>query len=298
MQYNKKVRTSELKQGDRVLVKNLREKSGPGKLRSFWENTIYEVVDQKDPNNSVYTIKPLHMQGRQKVLHRNLLLPCPYLPYEVGTENEQCRSTPQVPCKVQRMQSPPPTKSDQPPVNNEINQEEYDSHNQFDPHQLDTAARLFSSVTRNNAELINYEERADSVQPELDEMPLTPPAGPSADGEQYASDRENSQPEGSNMTHSTFGEIESPQDHPQAVPRPQRLRHPPTMLTYAGMGVPHDSQVRIYPLYLSAVPPSIQQLPFLGLHPCTWPHSLFPPSPVQMQARSTHLNPFAVPFVP
>ena len=190
IQYNKKVRASELDQRDRVLVKNLLEKGGPGKLRSFWENTIYIAIDQKDPNSSVYTVKPLHMQGRQRVQHRNLLLPCPYLPYDVGTENEQCRSTPQVPCKVQRMQSSPPTESDQTPVNGEIDQEEYGSHHQFDPRQLDTAARLFSSVAKNNAEPINYEERVEIVQPEFDEMLLTPQAGPSTYGEQDASSKD------------------------------------------------------------------------------------------------------------
>ena len=195
MQYNKKFRTSELKQGDRVLVKNLLEKGGPGNLRSFWENTIYEVVAGKDPNNSVYTVKPLHMQGRQRVLHRNLLLPCTYLPYEVGTKNEQCISMPQVTCKVQRLQSPSTTESDQPSVNGEIDQEEYDSHHQFDPHQLDTAGLLFSSGAGKNAEPINHEERAEIAQPELDEVPLTPQAGPSTDGEQYVSSKDNSQPE-------------------------------------------------------------------------------------------------------
>ena len=98
------------------------------------------------------------------------------------------------------MQSPPPTESDQLPVNGEICQEEYDSHHQFDPHQLETAARLFFSATRNDAELINHEARAEIVQPEFDEMSRTPPAGPSKDREQYASSKDNSIPEGSNMT--------------------------------------------------------------------------------------------------
>ena len=61
VQYNKKVGTSELKQGDRVLAKNLLEKDRQGKLRSSWENTIHEVVDRKDPSNSVYTVTPLHI---------------------------------------------------------------------------------------------------------------------------------------------------------------------------------------------------------------------------------------------
>ena len=58
VQYNKKVRISELKRGDTILVKNLLEKRGPGQLRLYWEKTIYEVVDRKDQNNAVYTVKP------------------------------------------------------------------------------------------------------------------------------------------------------------------------------------------------------------------------------------------------
>ena len=34
--YNKKGRRCVLEEGDRVLVRNLREKEGPGKLRSYW----------------------------------------------------------------------------------------------------------------------------------------------------------------------------------------------------------------------------------------------------------------------
>ena len=275
MQYNKKVRTSELKQGDRVLVKNLLEKGGPGKLRSFWENTIYEVVERKDPNNAVYTVKPLNTQGRQRVLHRNLLLPCPFLPYEADTENEQCRSMPQVSCNLPTKHLPSPKEGDQSAIIYTTDQDEDDSHPQFDPDQLNTAARLFSSVTRNNAEWINHEERAAIEQPEVGEMPSTTSAGPSAEGEQGASRRENSQTEEPNMTHSTCIKGESLQDHPQPVPRPQRLRHPPTMFTYAGMGIPHDSQVRIYPLYLCPVPPSKHQQPFLGLRHFTWPQNQF-----------------------
>ncbi|KAK3697220.1 hypothetical protein QZH41_001300 [Actinostola sp. cb2023] len=62
-QYDKKVKHALLHQGDRILVRNLSERGGSGKLRSF----MNVVVGRK---------------GRTRVLHRNLLLPCSHLPTE------------------------------------------------------------------------------------------------------------------------------------------------------------------------------------------------------------------------
>ena len=80
--YNRRARSSALKPGDRVLVKNVLERGGPGKLRSFWEDKVYIVDSRKGLDSSVYEVHPESDPNRKGVLHRNLLLPCPFLPYE------------------------------------------------------------------------------------------------------------------------------------------------------------------------------------------------------------------------
>ena len=78
-QHDKKATYSTLEPGDRVLIRNLTERGGPGKLRSHWEDVIHIVVDRK-PDSPVYEVKPETGNGRHRVLHRNLLLPCDFLP--------------------------------------------------------------------------------------------------------------------------------------------------------------------------------------------------------------------------
>ena len=60
-------------------MRNLSELGGPGKLRAYCKNQIYEVIEQKG-EMAVYQVKP-EDQGTTKsnVLHRNQLLPCDIL---------------------------------------------------------------------------------------------------------------------------------------------------------------------------------------------------------------------------
>ena len=74
--YDLKVRSSTLLPEDRVLIKNLSQRGGPGKLRSYWEDKVHIVVHRKSPDSPVYQLKPENGTGPIRTFHRNLLFPC------------------------------------------------------------------------------------------------------------------------------------------------------------------------------------------------------------------------------
>ena len=77
--YDKKIWCTELKPGDRVLVRNLSERGGLGKLRSHWEDQIHVVVERKG-GMPVFVVKPEgQTTNKKRTLHRNLLLPYDFL---------------------------------------------------------------------------------------------------------------------------------------------------------------------------------------------------------------------------
>ena len=55
--YEKRVRSSALQVGDRVLVCNVTPRSGPGKLRAFWEDEIHVVIAKRGEGSPVYDVR-------------------------------------------------------------------------------------------------------------------------------------------------------------------------------------------------------------------------------------------------
>lgn len=79
--FDSKVRESTLEAGDRVLVRNVGIR-GKHKIADRWSETIYTVVKQIQ-DSPVYVVVPEHTSGPERVLHRDLLLPCGFLPSTV-----------------------------------------------------------------------------------------------------------------------------------------------------------------------------------------------------------------------
>ena len=87
--YNKKVRGEEIVAGDQVLLRNF-QKGGTGKLRSYWQDTIY-TVKEKHPDVPVYTIHPMGERKKTKKVHRNLISKCNDLQLEKKIEKNRAR---------------------------------------------------------------------------------------------------------------------------------------------------------------------------------------------------------------
>lgn len=83
--FDRKVRESTLVAGDRVLVRNVGIR-GKHKIADRWSETLYTVVRQIQ-DSPVYVVVPEHTSGPERVLHRDLLLPCGFLP---STVKEVC----------------------------------------------------------------------------------------------------------------------------------------------------------------------------------------------------------------
>ena len=79
--HDKRIHGKALKPGDRLLVRNLCERGGTGELRNYWEEKVHVVIDRRK-ESPVYVLKAEDGSDVERILHRNLILPCDLLPFE------------------------------------------------------------------------------------------------------------------------------------------------------------------------------------------------------------------------
>ena len=74
-----KVHGHNIEIGGKALLQNFKEKEDTGKLKSNWEDTVYEVVDKCSGSPS-YIIKPVSKPGfKAKRVHIKNIMGCQYL---------------------------------------------------------------------------------------------------------------------------------------------------------------------------------------------------------------------------
>ena len=68
---------STLQPGDRILILNLSERGGTGKVRSYREPVVHTIINSMEENPVTYTLQIENdSKGKTRLLHRNLLLLC------------------------------------------------------------------------------------------------------------------------------------------------------------------------------------------------------------------------------
>ena len=223
--YDKRVRSSVLQAGDRVLVRNLTPRGGPGKLKNFWEDEIHVVVARKGEGSPVYEVRPESSKGRSRTLHRNLLLPCDYLPSKPWEELPQ----------IKRYRPPTP----HPRANDELLEQNRDSDESDSDDELPTFtchSQSLPTTAGNNppqdlatttGEPTNQEEQSPGSNIDL--------VNDSTEGESHPDPAPTVQAE--EDVHGNFGQPGETQASGNQN-RPHRVTQAPKRLTYPTVGNP------------------------------------------------------------
>ena len=99
--HDKRIHGTALKPGNRVLVRNLCERGGTGKLGNCWEEKVHLVIDGVK-ESPVYVLKAEDGSGVERMLRRNLLLPCDLLPFEGTLSSDKRNQNPNQDLTIER----------------------------------------------------------------------------------------------------------------------------------------------------------------------------------------------------
>lgn len=220
--YDNKVRSSVLHEGDRVLVRNMTPRGGTGKLRNHWEDCIHKVIRQVGKDMPIYEVAPEQGKGRgSRILHRNLLLPCDSLPLEIQL----------TPAKLKRK-----TKAQTSKAKEVTDQEEDDSDD-------DDCGYCYMPFDRPSP--VNADEE-DVNDPETQQQNVPQQAAQNMENmlnEEEIQDQEEMQVEEEPVTEERMSVPPSPipddnNEAAQPYQRPARERRPPRVFTYDRLGQP------------------------------------------------------------
>ena len=224
--YDRFGRSSILLHGDRVLVRYLSERGGPGKLRSHWEDQIYIVVSRKGEDSPVHDVKPEAGTGGNRTLHKNSLLPCKNLPMKIPNKNSQKKER-----RVRKdkcgtaYQIPAPQAVDL--SDGTCNDDEFTITSR-NPH---TGQNVEEAVTEEFAEPSVGEKRPKSTQSK-DAISGSAHQGKVCSDPTVLEETEETILESGNGQDPLTQNNNSPSDSPELEPRPKRQTHSPAVLMY------------------------------------------------------------------
>ena len=235
--YDKKAHAVELTEGDRVLVKNLTKREGPGKLRSYWEQTTH-VVRRKLGDLPVYEVVPETGEGRVRTLHRNMLCPCDSLPRENPTEESNPR-----PIQTRKLRSRVSHQVDNRHREADHSCQSTDSESSSDDERRYYAYHFRSRRQANKPTTVPDDltlETADHDNCECDELHPTGVNTADDDDHLYEIPAGNGSPLPAHQEDNTV-----PVETDRASSQPTRHRRPPKMFTYGTVGEPDASCMQV-----------------------------------------------------
>lgn len=265
--YDTKVHSSVLRPNDRVLVRNLKQRNGPGKLRAHWEDKVYKVVRRRGDDSPVYEVIQEEGNGPKRTLHRNLLKP-----YQ-NVHNEDMKAQPLSPLKttrnLRRRKLVAPQQLSPTEVEESDSEEEFlvsldntttESNEALCPDESCSNQNLDQSVAAQQP-LVTVEKQHDNSQSQTDEQQTGRDETPVPDADTIGRDVPTT------AADTTCRDVPAPDA--DTTGRPRRGRHPPTRFMYNAPGVP-DNVVFINSALKN---PAVQHQPYwspVGVTPQSW----------------------------
>ena len=247
--YNKKMNGANIMVSDYVLLRNRkREKKGAtGKLKSFWEDLVYEVV-AIDPVVPVYSIRPTNGRKVVKRVHRNNIMCCNDLELETKKTGSKEKSLPKARKKksVIRLEASPQKSvtnndessddelvvvtrfSSEDEVSENIRFDVQDTENETEAEDSELVIEVGEEASPEN----RYEDLESSAEEDLE-------IGESEERSSGLENGENdSELESIVESEDNNAESSSSDSEPVRQTRPVRTKRPPNILTYEEIGKP------------------------------------------------------------